>query len=300
MNIDHLETFLKVARLGSFAAVARAHDLDPSSVSRAVAQLEAELGVRLFQRSTRQMELTEAGARYRGRIAPVLAELTQAKEEAAQLNAEPAGTVRMTASVAFGQTCLVPLLGVLGRAYPKLCIELLLSDDNIDLIANGVDLAIRLAPAIDADLIVSKLMRTRYRVVCGAGWQARNTIGEDPIRLSDVDCLRFALPDYRTQWMFRAPGGKTTTVPVSGSVVISSALALRDAALADLGPALLADWLVTEDLKAGRLVDLFPRHDVAATDFDTAAWLVYPSRNFLPQKVRAIIDLLRSELRTPA
>ena len=299
MNLDHLETFLRVARLGSFAAVARAHDVDPSSVSRTIAQLESELGVRLFQRSTRQMELTDAGARYRARVAPVIAELAQAQEEAAQLNAEPAGTIRITASVAFGQTCLVPLLGAFRQAYPKLSLELLLSDENVDLIAKGIDLAIRLAPAIEADLIVSKLMQTRYRVVCSKAWADRHATGGDPNSLSGVDCLRFALPEHRIRWLFRSPDGAVTAVPVSGSIVVSPALALRDAALEGLGPALLADWLIGKDLEAGRLVDLFPEYDVTATDFDTAAWLIYPSRTFLPRKVRAAIDFLRDTVPPP-
>ena len=107
------------------------------------------------------------------------------------------------------------------------------------------------------------------------------------------------LPAFRSRWLFVAEGSKTVQeVPVDGDFVISNALAVRECALAGLGPVLLASWLVDSDLARGRLVDLFPGHRVAATDFDTAAWLVYPSRRFLPNKVRVTIDFLRKHLRS--
>ncbi len=297
MNLDHLNAFAQVARLGSFAAAARTLDVDPSSISRAIAVLETDLGVRLLQRSTRRMELTQAGLRYRARIEPVLEELAQAGEEASSFGAEPKGLLKISASVAFGQRRLTPFLAEIRKAYPALAVELLLTDDRVDLIAEGVDLAIRLGPVADADMIVSKLMPTRYRVVASRSWCKANPGLATPASLSGVPCLRFNLPDFRTQWLFRAPDKTVLTVPVSGDIVISSALALREAALAGLGPALLADWLIGDDLKAGRLVDLFPHHQATATDFDTAAWLVYPSRTFLPRKVRVAIDILKNTVR---
>lgn len=106
----------------------------------------------------------------------------------------------------------------------------------------------------------------------------------------------FALPDFRTRWRFRDPSGAETEVAVEAALVVSSALTLRRAAILGLGPALLADSLVDEDLSAGALVDLFPRHDVTATTFDTAAWLLYPSRAHLPRKTRLVIDALRAHM----
>ncbi len=116
-----------------------------------------------------------------------------------------------------------------------------------------------------------------------------------PSNLRDRTCLRFALPEFRSRWLFRH-AGVTEEIPVKGDIVISSVLALRAAALGGLGPALLADWLIGEDLAAGRLIDVFPAHEVTATSFDTAAWLLYPSRAYLPQKVRATVDFLRARL----
>lgn len=295
MDLGTLQLFVDVAQRGSFSAVARARGIDPSSVSRGVAALEAELNVRLFQRSTRAMVLTEAGQRYLSRTSPLVEELERAREEALSTRSDPIGTLRLTASVAFTQVCLAPLLPAFREAFPRLKLELLATDTPLDLVADTVDLAIRLAPSYRADVIGVKLFSTRYRVVASPRWLTRTGRLTSPSALTGRSCLLFSLPDFRSRWLFRKRG-VVTEVPVTGDVVISSVLALRTAALADLGPCLLADWLVADDLAQGRLVDVLPGFEVTATTFDTAAWLLYPSREYLPRKVRATIDFLKQHL----
>lgn len=293
MNLDTLEIFAEVMRGGSFAEVARRRDQDPSSISRVIAGLEAEIGVRLFQRTTRRLSPTEAGRVYFRRIEPLLGEIDRASAEARDLATSPSGTLRVTASVAFGYAVLTPLLPALRSRYPDLKLDLILNDAAIDLVAEGIDLAIRLGPRPDVDLIGTRLMPVRHRVCASPGFLEARGRPAAPTDLQSLDCLRFPLSGFRTHWRFREPAGPTMEVPVDGSLVISNALALRQSCLDGLGPALLADWLVGDDLAAGRLVDLFPDHDVTATDFDTAAWLLYPSRAYVPLKVRAFIDFLK-------
>lgn len=295
MEIDSLRTLRLVAQHGSFAAVARVQEVDPSSVSRTVAGVEAELGLRIFQRSTRQLRLTEAGEVYLARVGPLIDDLDLARDAAAEIGTAPSGRVRLTASVAFGHDVLVPLLADLRRELPGIALELVLSDQNVDLVAAQVDIAIRLAPAPKGDLISTRLRDTRYRVVASPDYVAAHGAPDRPQALEGRDVLRMTLPDYRTEWHFRGP--RDLTVPVTGPILISNALALREAARQGLGPALLADWLIDEDIAAGRLVDLFPNYEVTATTFDTGAWLLYPSRAYLPTKVRAVIDALRRLLR---
>jgi DNA-binding transcriptional LysR family regulator len=296
MNLSDLSLFVEVARQGSFAAVARDRGTDPSSVSRVIAGLEASLGARLFQRTSRRMELTEAGELYLSRLPALIDELSRLRDEAATLRADPVGTVRLTASVAFGQTCLVPLLPAFAATFPRLKLELLLTDNTLDLVADRIDLAIRLGPSVRADLIGVKLRPTRYRVVASPGYLAAHGALKQPSDLTARACLLFSLSDFRSRWLFRDPMGEEQ-VPVGGQFVISNPLALQRGVLDGLGPALLADWLIAEDLAQGRLVDLFPDHDVTATTFDTAAWLLYPSRAYLPRKTRSTIDFLRGALR---
>ena len=295
MDLENLRAVRLVAEQGSFAAVARLLEVDPSTVSRAVTALEAELGLRLFQRSTRRLSVTEAGAAWLRRAGPALDELSAARDEAARGAAQPQGTLRLTASVAFGHEVIVPLLARFRQALPGIALELLLSDANLDLIGEALDLAIRLAPAPQGDLISTRLMRTRYRVVAAPAYLAREGALTSAAELSQRDCLLTTLPDYRTRWLVRRAEG-AEEVPVRGTLRISNALALRRAAREGLGPALLADWLIGRDLSEGRLIDLLPEDEVTATTFDTGAWALYPSRAFLPVKVRATLDFLRSAL----
>ncbi|HEY3255176.1 MAG TPA: LysR family transcriptional regulator [Polyangiaceae bacterium] len=298
MDLAQLRVFLDVIQRGGFAAVARDANLDPSSISRTVAALESELGARLFQRTTRKLVLTEAGEAFLARVGPLVEGLERAREEIASLGSEPSGTLRLTASVAFGQLCLVPTLSAFRRAFPRLKLELLLTDTNLDLIAERIDLAIRLAPSYRGDVIGSKLFATRYRVAASPEYLAREGAPTLPAELAQRSCLLFPLPEFRDRWLFRR-GTATEEVPVQGQLVLSTALALRSAALDGLGPALLADWHLDDDFAHGRLVDLFPEHEVTATTFDTAAWLLYPSRSYLPHKVRATIEFLRTHLGEP-
>lgn len=295
MDVDDLKIFADVAHSSSFSAVARARSVEPSSISRVVAAIEAELGERLFQRTTRKLTLTEAGAIYLARIEPIVAQIDEAAAEARGVGRGPVGTLRLSVSVAFGVARIVPLLRDFHSSFPALTLELLMSDARADLVHDGIDLAVRLAPSIDANVVVTKLADTRYHVVASPEWLATHSLAT-PDGLSRHKVLRFNLPGYRDRWLFRDSAGDTFAVPVSGSLLMSNALGLRAAALASLGPALLADWMIEQEVSDGRLVDCFPGWRVTATDFDTGAWAIYPSRSFLPNKVRVTIDFLRDAL----
>jgi len=295
MDIDELRLFSEVVRAGSFAAVARRTDADPSAVSRAIARLEDSLGTRLFHRSTRSLRLTEAGQRFAERIDTLLEDFDNARHEALQSSEVPAGLVRLTASVGFSQERVVPLLGDLHRQYERLRIELIASDANLDLAAEGIDLALRLASRPEGDFIATRLRRTTYRVVASPEFAEAHRLTA-PDGLAAVPCLCFALTDFRTQWRFKDKDGRETSVAVTGPIQASTSLALRELARRGLGASLLGDWLIDADIAGGTLVDLFPEHRVTATEYETGVWLLYPSRRHLPAKTRAVADFLRQRL----
>lgn len=295
MDTDALALFIDVAKAGSFALVARDRGVDPSSVSRAIAALEARVRSRLFQRTTRSLALTEAGELYLARAPAIVEAAMRLLDESDSADSEPVGTVRLTASVAFGEECLVPLLGAFGRQLPGLTLELVLSDTNLDIVADRIDLAIRLGNDHRADLRGKRLFRTRYHVVAAPAYVAANAPITTPQDLHGRDCLLFSLPDFRSRWRFRSETGDED-VTIGGKFMISNALALRHAALDGCGPALLANWLIDTDIASGALVDLFPGHKAAATGFDTAAWLLWPSRDYLPRKTRAVMDFFGHSL----
>jgi DNA-binding transcriptional LysR family regulator len=296
MKLDNLNVFLEVTRRGSLAAVAKDRDMAPSSISRAIAEIEAELGVRLFQRTTRQLRLTEAGHVYLGQIEPLVEELGRAREFATSTVGRPRGTLRVTASATFGQMRIVPLLGEFRARYPELRVEGLFTDQNLDLVGDRIDLAIRLAPSIEGDVVASKLMDIQYRVVASPRYLKSSPRLSTPTDISRHRCILFNLRPFRTRWIFRDKRGREEEVPVDGDLLLAPSGSLLDATIAGLGPALLPCWLVDPGIAAGRLVNVFPRYAVTATTFDTAAWFVYPSRSYLPNKVRVMIDFLRSRI----
>ena len=298
MDTKTLQALITVVDECSFAAAARTLDQDPSSVSRTISALEDEIGVRLLQRSTRKLALTEAGQRYLARVAPLVEELARAKEEAHTLSHTLTGTLRITASVAFGHACLVPLMPAFQQQHPQLTTELLLTDEKVDLIRQGIDLAIRLGPSREPELIGAKLMNTHYRVVASPAYLSQHPALYAPQDLTQHQCVLLSVPGYRDRWLFRDAHKQVEEVPVQGRMVLSPVLAVRDAARLGMGPALLANWMVSEDLASGTLVDVFPQHDVTATTFETAAWLQYPSRSYLPAKVQAMMTFLRGQVST--
>lgn len=298
MHFDDLELLMAVARLGSFAAAARARNVDPSAVSRVVAGLEAELGVRLFQRSTRQLSLTEAGAGYVQRMAPLLEEMRLARQALSDASGQVRGRLRVSVSNTFGLRQLVPRLPAFTEQHPALEIDLLMTDTMLDLMAERVDVAVRLGPLRDSSLVALPLMDVHYRVVASPQWVRRQpVVPTEPGQMGTAGALCFAIAGFRDGWRFTPKGGgPTLEVPVQPRLQTTNGLALCELALAGVGPTLLPGWLVDEDIRAGRLLDLYPQHDVAVTDAPGGAWIVYPSRSYVPAKVRVFIDFLRQSV----
>ncbi|MFQ4168121.1 LysR family transcriptional regulator [Scytonema millei] len=296
MELSVLQTFVDVVKQGSFAAVARERNVDPSSVSRAIAGLEEELGIRLLQRTTRQLSPTEAGMTYFQRIEPLVEEMQQAIQVATDMSGQPKGTLRITLSVSFGLKCIVPLLPDFRSMYPDLTIDLMLTDANVDLFTERIDLAIRLGLLADSTLIAQQLMQTRYFVCASPQYLKKWGHPESPSDVEKHNCLLFPLAGFRSRWRFRDINREESEVLVQGYTIISNAIALQQCAIAGMGLALLPNWLIGDELRGGTLVNVFPSHDVTATEFNTAAWLVYPSRAYVPLKVRVFIDFLKQSI----
>jgi DNA-binding transcriptional LysR family regulator len=299
MDTQHLRTFIEVVRQGSFAAAARRLDLGCSQVTRAVAALEAELGARLMHRTTRKLTLTESGAAYFRRVSELMNELDEASDDVRASTGETRGLVRLTASMALGQKLVLPLLGKLHAKHPGLQLDLRFTDAVVDLIGQQVDIALRQSHTVDGSLIGVRLGPLRFRVCASPDYISQHGRPKEPAELAHRDCLRFAVPGVHSAWSFKQVGiadAEIEVVPIGGWLAGSSALSLLEAALEGLGPVLLADWLVDPDIAAGRLVDLFPQHEATSTSFDNGVWLLFPSREHLPRRVRVVVDFLREEL----
>ena len=220
----------------------------------------------------------------------------RAGQQALDLLGQPTGMLRVTACTSFGQRMLAPLLPKLRDRYPQLTIELVLADHHVDIVEEQIDLAIRFGRKPGAGFIASRLVPRKFHVCASPTYLEKHGRPEHPRELSRRDCLLFPMQGYRSAWKFRCKGEKPFQVPVAGHLIVSHGMTMTACALQGLGPALLPDWLCGEEVASGMLVNLFPDYECTATNFDTAAWLVYPSRDYIPLKLRAFIDFLRAEV----
>ena len=293
MDIDTLKLLREVMLCRSFTDVAKARGIAPSSISRSIAGLETELGIRLFQRSTRKLEPTEAGLRYFERIAIILDEMESALLAALDVTHEPHGTLRVSTAVGFGQQMIVPLLPELAERFPALAVELILSDACLDLIDERIDVAIRLGTLQDSSYIVRELVKMKFYVCASPAYLERNGVPQTPAALRQHQCLLFPRTSYDLKnWLFRDANQVITKIAINGKYLINYSPAIKQCMLRGMGVALLPDWLVRQEVKQGQLIRLFSEYEVTATDFNSAVSLLYPSRQYLPLKVRVFNDFL--------
>ncbi|MDH5445524.1 MAG: LysR family transcriptional regulator [Gammaproteobacteria bacterium] len=295
MDTQNLQIFVEVMKRGSFAAVARELDVVPSTVSRAITSLEEELGVRLLQRTTRKVKPTEAGQVYYQRIEPLIEELNQARSITRDLGDEVTGTLRLTTSVTFGNSVIVPLLPEFMAKYPKLDVYCDLTDAVVDIVDDGFDLAVRLGHLNDSGLIATRLTDMRYVITASPSYLAQYGRPEQPEDIQHHQCLVFPHTGLGTDWLFRDNNGEIKSITPNSRLQLTNALALKECARAGMGLVMCSEWTVTRELYEGSLVRVFQDYDTAMASFDSAAWLVYPSRQYLPLKVRVFIDFMKEK-----
>lgn len=297
MELSALSTLLSVMRRGSFAAAARERAQDPSAVSRTIRALEHELGVRLFHRTTRRLAPTEAARALAAQVEPSVAQILEATSRVAERGAEATGLLRITAPVTFAQINLAPLLPELAARHPTLSFELLLTDRRIDLVEEGVDVAIRLGRLADSSLISHRLCDMVYAVAASPDYLRRCGTPYAPAELAEHACLRYPVPGYGARWRFQRGRGPVVEVPVRSRVTAANGVALRQCAVAGMGVVLLPRWNIADELRSGALVQVLGDYQASVSELGGAAWLLYPSRRHVPAKVRVFVELLRARFR---
>jgi DNA-binding transcriptional LysR family regulator len=286
-RLTSLTTFVRVVDAGGFSAAGRRLNMSTTMVSSHVQALEDRLGVRLLNRTTRKVSLTEIGKAYYDRATQILADLEQADDLASKLQSTPRGTLRI-----YVATHLVPFVAPVVTeflsSYPEVKIEVMMGERDVDMIEEGFDLAVRLVPPRDSSLITRSLATWRHVLCCSPGYIEKHGV---PERLSDLgahNCMRHVHYPYQDEWRFLDPAGAPVAVRISGQLVTNSGETLRQAALHGVGVSLAAGFLVRGDLDAGRLVRLLP--DYRPLEFAVNA--IYPHRHYLAAKVRIFVDLL--------
>ena len=285
--LQEITVFARIVGTGSLSAAARELGMSPAHVSRRLAALEARLGVRLVNRTTRSLHLTDEGAAYYETCTRVLAEIEEADAAVAAGRAEPRGILRVALPASFGNQHVAPLVPRFAQRYPEVQIALSLSDRTVNVVDEGFDLAIRIADLADSSLAARKLAPNR-RVVCASpSYLRRYGAPTTPDDLVGHNCL--TTTDFAMNWDYRDPDGKPGSVRVSGRYSCDNWEVLREWALAGLGVALKSTWDVRRHLEDGSLVSLLPGYTFAT---DVAIYAVYPHRRHLPAKTRAFIEFL--------
>jgi DNA-binding transcriptional LysR family regulator len=290
---DEMSVFVRTIEQGSFSAAARVLGLTPSGVSKLVARLEDRLGARLLARTTRSLRLTDEGRIYFERCRELLAEIESLETEIGHATATPRGELRISLSHSFGRTRVVPFLPDFTRAFPDVSLRLDFSDRRMDLVGDGIDVAVRLGPIGEEGLVARRVAEHR-RVVCAApAYLARRGVPRLPEDLASHDCLLFEEFERLNRWPFRGAAGQPIMLPVQGPVRSNNGEALYSMLLAGMGIARAADFLVADDIRSGRLVPLLRDF---AIDERTDIHIVYPHRKHLTAKVRAFVDFLAPRL----
>lgn len=285
--LDGIAAFARVVDSGSFSAAAHRLGVSKSAVSAHVQRLERRLGIRLLNRTTRRLSVTEAGAAYYRHCARILAEAEAAEQEASALQREPRGTLRISAPVSFGWMHVAPAVPGFLQRYPDLAVDIALSPAHVDLVDEGLDLAIRIGVLEDSPLVVRKLAPSRLVFCAAPAYLEKRGIPRKPTELAGHNCLCTGLLPWGDEWRLAGKRGEVR-VAVAGSFRSNSAEMLRAAALDGIGIAVLPTWAVSEPLRAGALRPVLEAWEPPAS----TVYAVYPGNRLMSVKVRAFVDHL--------
>lgn len=278
--------FVRVVETGSFSEAARNLLMTPSTVSKLIARLEARLGVRLIERSTRRLALTGEGQFYYERSQALLGQLDETEQQIAQGGAEAEGVVRVTSSVTFGTAALEPMLPDFLEAYPRIVVDLSLSDEVVDLYLDRTDVAIRVGKLQDSNLMARKIGETRRRIAASPAYLERHGVPRTPEDLVAHNCLGFNFRRANPVWPMRE-GGRIVERMLSGSLLVNNGDTLRRMAIAGVGVIRLADYHLRGPIARGELVEILADSNIGETD-DVHA--LFRGSQFLPARVRAFLD----------
>ncbi|UII73360.1 LysR substrate-binding domain-containing protein [Pseudomonas sp. HN11] len=290
-GLNELEAVLAVARHRSFRAAATELEVSTSALSHSIAALEARMGVRLFNRTTRSVSLSEVGAEFVSTITPALSTIREALEHAGNRQTAPSGTLRLNTSAGAAKQVMSLLLEYL-RRYPKMKLDIVTEGRLVDIVAQGFDAGIRLGDSIPQDMIAVDISpRQRFAVLGSPAYFAENPAPLTPLDLSAHPCIRSRMPSgaiYR--WEFERHG-ETIAVDVQGALTLDNPTLMLEAARAGLGLVYLTEWNAAADLAAGSLVRAL---EDWTPSFDKLR-LYYPGRRHVPAGLRALIELIKEK-----
>lgn len=293
-RFSELRAFVEVVRTGAFVKAADALDLSKTAVSRQVSDLEKRLGVRLLNRTTRRLSLTDEGQRFHEHACTVLADLESAEADVMTRAREVTGLLRITAPLSFGILHLAPLWPEFRARHPGATLDVTLGDRVVDLVDEGYDLAIRIARLPDSTLVSRRLATTRMVLCAAPAYLRKHGTPRQPRELAEHTTLAYSYWSSGDEWQFAGPEG-AASVRVRPWMHTNNGDSCRAAALAGHGIILQPSFLIGEDLRRKALVELMPEFRAV----ELGVYAVYPTRRYLLPRVRAMVDFLAEGFRDP-
>jgi len=290
-RLQSMRVFAKVVELGSFARAAQQLEMSNAVVTRYVADLESHLGTRLLNRTTRSLSLTDAGEAYLQRCQQILEDVDEAESLVTARSQSLSGTLRLVAPVMFGLHLLPQLLARFQKLYPEVVFDVLLSDRIVDIVEEGRDVGVMLSDlGLGSHLVARPLISAEIILCASPGYLRQHPPLRNAQDLANHRCIVLRLPNVEQEWTLSGPEGEVT-VPIRPGLLCSNAELAHQAALADMGVAMLSSYLARPNVESGLLTHILPQYQLPRRDVS----VVYPSRKFLPTKVRAFIDFLLNE-----
>ena len=291
-RLTALNVFRHAVELGSFAAASRHLGLSPAAISKNISELEAHLAVRLLNRTTRRMSLTEAGALYYDRVVQVLDDLEDADGALGPMQQVPKGLLRVSAPMTLTLARLSSAMPAFLSRYPEISLDLRMDDRRVNIVEDGFDIAIRASDRLEDSSLVARKLMSMPHVVCAApSYLDRHGAPLSPGDLKDHTCIQFTLSGHADEWTF-SKADASASVAIDGRYKATSSLAVRDALVAGFGLSLIPRLYVAEDIAQGRLCTVLDDW----SPVETSVYAVYPSRRHVVAKVRAFLDFLVEEL----
>jgi DNA-binding transcriptional LysR family regulator len=286
-KLDCMRAFVAVVEAESFTQAAIRMRLSKALVSKYVGALESSLGVRLLNRTTRRMSVTDSGKAYYERCISVLQEIDEIESALRSEHNQPEGTLRINAPMSFSELTLMPIITEFTRLYPDVTIKLELADRFVDLVEEGVDLAIRIGALPDSSLVVRKLTDMQMMLCASPDYVGNTDIPLTLESLSQHQCIFDSNYKHKDRWIF-GRGEQSVAIPIHSRININSARAVSELVLNGQGISLLPSFVVQKEVEQGRLVRLFKEHEPEST----GVYALYPHRKHLSAKVRLFIDAL--------
>jgi len=283
-SIADLEIFARVVTAGSMSAAGRELDLSPAVVSKRISHLETRLGTRLFHRTTRQLQLTETGRGFYERVVQILATVQEAEAFVSSGHERAGGSLKVTAPTGFSRMHIAPYLGKFLKQYPDLSIEILATDSIVDIVREGIDVAIRLSELDDSSMVAKKLAPCR-RLFCATPEYLKEH--GTPKTLGDLSKHKIII-ENNTTWRLQGPEG-LTALKLSGEIKTNSSEIVHQALLAGCGIALRSTWQVRDELLSKKLVHILPQYREAP---GVAVYAIYPDKQYIPARLRVFVDFL--------